>query len=65
MSITTIEYMLIAGALRDGAEADIWYDAAERNDDEGIKEITSAQTAMVRAAEILEQLAADETWGKS
>lgn|SRR5262245_40369132 len=43
--------------LRDGATADIWYDAHSFNDDDAVEKIEQTQDAMQEAANILESLA--------
>jgi len=43
--------------LRDGASADIWYDAYSFNDDDAVERIERTQEAMQEAAKILEAIA--------
>ncbi len=47
----------LAKALRDSVDADIWYDASTFEDDTAAEKIADAQSAMVRAADLLERLA--------
>lgn len=44
----------LAAILREGAGADLWYDAHDHGDTEGERRIEEIQEAMIEAAQILE-----------
>lgn len=48
----------LAQMLRDGVNADIWYDTAEHRDDDALAVIERTQNAMMAAANVFDAIAA-------